>query len=121
VSTHKNRRRNLRAPVSLPVAWRDVRRDEVEVSVVKDLSASGIAIRTDERVARGAAVYLAVGHESLGLAFEAAAHVVRTLREGEGYVVSLEFEDLAVDVAAAIGRFVLQHYRQAQLDGSPGA
>ncbi len=103
-----NRRRNLRAPVELPVAWRDVAEGTTRVTATVDLSASGMAIKSPVRLAPGAELYVVVGHETLGLRFETAARVVRSRASGLEYLVSLSFPSLAPADAAAIGSHVVR-------------
>jgi c-di-GMP-binding flagellar brake protein YcgR len=110
----KNRRRNIRAGVALPVAWQDQSRGVTQVTTTIDLSASGVAVRSPERLARWTPVYLVVGHESLGLAFEASAHIVRSASFGTEYVLGLEFNELTTGAAADIGRFVLRQLAEPQ-------
>jgi PilZ domain len=104
----RNRRRNLRAAVELPVAWRDVREGTTRLTSTIDLSASGMAVRSPVRLPPGARLYVVVGHETLGLRFETTAEVVRSRADGLEFVVSLVFPPLQPAVAAAIGSHVVR-------------
>ena len=117
VKSGRNRRRNLRADVALPVAWRDTREDEARLTSTVDLSASGMAIRSPVRVGRGLTLYVVVGHETLGLRFEAVARVERSRPAGGEFVVSLSFVSLPPATAAAIGRHVVCALAEARRSG----
>ncbi len=109
----RNKRRYLRAAAELPVACRDLSADKTFVATLRDLSASGASIRAPYRPTRSTPLYLAVGHDSLGLVFTTAAHVVRTERTREGdFLWGVKFAPLPIEMTAQIGRFVVA--RQAQ-------
>jgi c-di-GMP-binding flagellar brake protein YcgR len=110
----KTRRRNLRAAVALPVAWQDQRRGVTTVTTTIDLSASGLSLSSPDRVPRWTPVYLVVGHESLGLTFEAPARVVRSVPVGDEYMVGVKFGELTTSAAADIGRFVVRQIADAE-------
>lgn len=103
----QNQRWNLRAAVELPVALRE-RDGTVWLAKSIDLSASGIAIRAPKYLASGSPVFVAVGHESLGLHFESGAEVVRSRRDRDEYLLALRFHSLPAEVSVEIGRYVVQ-------------
>ena len=108
MDTGRNRRRNLRARVELPVAWRDLRGGEPSVSTTVDVSASGLAMHAEQRVPRGRELFVVVGHEELGLRFEATAKVERSAPTRDGYSLFLSFVAISAEAAAAIGRYVVR-------------
>ena len=116
-----NRRRNLRAPVDLPVVWRNPHDGETRVSSTIDISASGMALRSPVSVPRGTRIFVVVGHTDVGLRFEAAAEVARARRFAGEYVLSLSFTAIAPEVAAEIGRSVVQALAEARDDDAESA
>lgn len=110
-ATVKNERWNLRAKVELPVALRDAN-GNVHLTRSLDLSASGIALRSPAHIPRGSEVYLVVGHASLDFSFEAAACVIRSRGDADGYFLALRFRSVSPEVAAEIGRRVIRQLAQ---------